>query len=188
MRADLMPIFNLHQLRNFLFIIATTLFLSACQIESKPTSELDQIKQRGVLRVGTLNNQLSYYIGPDGQTGLDYELARQFADELGVKLEVKVAFRQAELFPMLKRGDIDLIATGLNQTPRAIKQFRPGPSYYYVSQVVVYKNGALRPRNLKQLVEYQNAKTTSEDEDETSNNAAANTLQVVKQSQNVTLL
>ncbi|ELH7531253.1 membrane-bound lytic murein transglycosylase MltF [Vibrio vulnificus] len=183
-----MPIFNLHQLRNFLFIIATTLFLSACQIESKPTSELDQIKQRGVLRVGTLNNQLSYYIGPDGQTGLDYELARQFADELGVKLEVKVAFRQAELFPMLKRGDIDLIATGLNQTPRAIKQFRPGPSYYYVSQVVVYKNGALRPRNLKQLVEYQNAKTASEDEAEASNNAAANTLQVVKQSQNVTLL
>ncbi|EGQ7851500.1 membrane-bound lytic murein transglycosylase MltF [Vibrio vulnificus] len=182
-----MPILNLHQLRNALFILATSIFLAGCQIESKPTSELDQIKQRGVLRVGTLNNQLSYYIGPDGQAGLDYELARQFADELGVRLEIKTAFRQSELFPMLKRGDIDLVATGLSQTPRVIKQFRPGPSYYYVSQVVVYKNGALRPRNLNQLIEYQNAKTKSDGE-ESNELAAAQTLQVVKQSQNVTLL
>lgn len=182
-----MPVLIFRQLRNTLLILATFVLLAGCQIDSKPASELDQIKQRGVLRVGTLNNQLSYYIGPDGQTGLDYELARQFADQLGVRLEIKTAFRQSELFPMLKRGDIDLIATGLNQTPRVIKQFRPGPSYYYVSQVVVYKNGALRPRNLKQLIEYQNAKTAS-DGQEDNELAAAQTLQVVKQSQHVTLL
>ena len=59
--------------------------LAGCQIESEPKSVLDQIRERGVLRVGTLNNQLSYYIGPDGPTGLDYELAREFAKQLDVK-------------------------------------------------------------------------------------------------------
>ncbi len=146
------------RIRHYLLLSAAVLMLSACQIESKPASELDQIKQRGVLRVGTLNNQLSYYIGPDGQAGLDYELARQFADQLGVRLEIKPAYRQAELFPMLKRGDIDLIATGLSQSKNAVNQFRPGPAYYYVSQQVVYKNGDLRPRNLEQLISYQSEK------------------------------
>ncbi|HCG1735515.1 TPA: lytic transglycosylase F, partial [Vibrio cholerae] len=61
-----------------------SLLLVGCQIDSEPKSELEKIRERGVLRVGTLNNPLSYYIGPDGPTGLDYELAREFAKELGV--------------------------------------------------------------------------------------------------------
>ncbi len=132
-----------------------TIGLAGCQIDSDPKSELENIKERGVLRVGTLNNQLSYYIGPDGPTGLDYELARQFADALGVKLEMKPAFRQASLFPALQKGEIDIIAAGLSQSPERIQKFRAGPAYYYVSQQVVYKKGHWRPRNLEQLLNTQ---------------------------------
>ncbi|WP_237324179.1 membrane-bound lytic murein transglycosylase MltF [Vibrio penaeicida] len=129
--------------------------LSGCQIESNPKSELEKIKERGTLRVGTLNNQLSYYIGPDGPTGLDFELAKRFADELGVNLEMKPAYRLSELFPALDRGEIDMIAAGLSQTPDRLKHFRAGPAYYYVSQQVVYKKGSWRPRNVDQLVKKQ---------------------------------
>ncbi|SON50383.1 putative transglycosylase [Vibrio tapetis subsp. tapetis] len=137
------------------FWLAVATGLSGCQIESDPKSELDQIRERGTLRVGTLNNQLSYYIGPDGPTGLDYELATRFAKSLDVKLEMKPAYRLAELFPALERGEIDMIAAGLSHTPQRLKQFRAGPTYYYVSQQVVYKKGQWRPRNLNQLVERQ---------------------------------
>ena len=137
-----------------LFILGATL-LTGCQIESEPKSELDLIKERGVLRVGTLNNQLSYYIGPDGPAGLDYELAREFANELGVQLEMKPAYRISSLYPALKNGEIDIIAAGLSQSPERLKQFRPGPAYYYVSQQVTYKKGNWRPRNLEQLLERQ---------------------------------
>ncbi|GAL23726.1 transglycosylase Slt family [Vibrio variabilis] len=129
--------------------------VAGCQIDSDPKSELENIKERGVLRVGTLNNQLSYYIGPDGPTGLDYELARQFADALGVRLEMKPAYRQASLFPALQKGEIDIIAAGLSQSPERIQGFRAGPAYYYVSQQVVYKKGQWRPRNLEQLLNNQ---------------------------------
>lgn len=179
-----MQISQFNRLKRSVLLFASVLLLSACQIESAPKSEFQKIQERGVLRVGTLNNQLSYYIGPDGPAGLDYELARKFAEELGVKLEIKPAFRQADLFPALKKGDIDLIATGLNQTSQAVKRFRPGPAYYYVSQQVVYKKGQLRPRSLKRLIKYQ----ATQVEDTEDSSAAASTLQIVEQSQYVPTL
>lgn len=139
-----------YQLTFYAFLIVG---LTACQFETESSSELQKIKDRGVLRVGTLNNQLSYYIGLDGPTGLEYDLAAQFADELGVNLEIKPAYRLSELFPALKNGEIDIIAAGLTQAPNRIKDFRPGPAYYYVSQQVVYKKGTWRPRNLQQLID-----------------------------------
>ncbi len=159
-------------LSRILLLALSLLFLSACQIESEPKSEFDKIKERGVLRIGTLNNQLSYYIGPDSPEGLDYELARQFADQLGVKLEVRQAFTQAELFPALKNGEIDIIATGLTQTSKAVNYFRPGPIYYYVSQQVVYKKGQRRPRNLEQLIKYQQSKIEQPEKVEQDSEAA----------------
>ncbi len=142
-------------LRRGLALLLAVLFVSGCQIDSEPKSELDQIRERGVLRVGTLNNQLSYYIGPDGPSGLDYDLAREFASQLGVKLEMKPAYRLASLFPALKNGEIDIIAAGLSQSEQRLKDYRAGPAYYYVSQQVIYKKGQWRPRNIEQLVEKQ---------------------------------
>lgn len=150
-------------MRNFLItlsgklsaLLLLGLTLSGCQIESDPQSELDKVRERGVLRVGTLNNQLAYYIGPEGPTGLDYELAKRFADELGVKLEMKPAYRQSGLFPALKNSEIDIIAAGLSQTPERIHSFRAAPAYYYVSQQLVYKKGSWRPRSISNLVERQ---------------------------------
>lgn len=136
-------------------LLFSALFLTGCQIESKPKSELDQIRERGVLRVGTLNNQLSYYIGPDGPAGLDYEIAREFANELGVQLEMKPAYRISSLYPALEKGEIDIIAAGLSQSPERMSRFRPAPAYYYVSQQLVYRKGQWRPRNLEQLIERQ---------------------------------
>ncbi|MGF1739521.1 membrane-bound lytic murein transglycosylase MltF [Vibrio profundum] len=144
-----------HQLRNTVAIVAVSMILSGCQIESKPKSELDLIRERGVLRVGTLNNQLSYYIGPDGPAGVDYELAREFADELGVKLEMKPAYRVSALYPALKKGEIDIIAAGVSPPADTRHQFRAGPAYYYVSQQLVYKKGNWKPKSVKQLVAKQ---------------------------------
>ncbi|WP_428774293.1 membrane-bound lytic murein transglycosylase MltF [Vibrio sp.] len=140
------------RLYRVLAICLVSFGLAGCQIESEPKSELAQILERGVLRVGSVNNQLSYYIGPDGPAGLDYELAREFANQLGVKLEMKPAYRIASLYPALERGEIDIIAAGLSLGDERMAKFRVGPAYYYVSQQVVYKKGNWRPRNLKQLL------------------------------------
>ncbi len=149
-----MPLIS-RNLKQFLILTCASIFMMGCQIESQPKSDLDQIRERGVLRVGTLNNQLSFYIGPDGPAGLDYELAREFANELGVQLEMKPAYRISSLYPALDNGEIDIIAAGLSQSQERIQRFRAGPAYYYVSQQLVYKPGTWRPRNLEQLLNNQ---------------------------------
>ncbi len=149
-----MPLISIN-LKQFLILTCASLSMMGCQIESQPKSDLDQIRERGVLRVGTLNNQLSFYIGPDGPAGLDYELAREFANELGVQLEMKPAYRISSLYPALDNGEIDIIAAGLSQSQERIQRFRAGPAYYYVSQQLVYKPGTWRPRNLEQLLNNQ---------------------------------
>ena len=46
------------------------------------------IKNRGSLIVGTINNPIYYFIGNEGESGLEYELAKNFADYLGVRLQI----------------------------------------------------------------------------------------------------
>ena len=141
--------------RRLYLVVMVILFglgLAGCQIESDPKSELEKVRERGVLRVGTLNNQLSYYIGPNGPTGLDYDLAKRFADELGVKLEMKPAYHLTGLFPALEKGEIDIIAAGLSQASNQNDKYRATPAYYYVSQQLVYKTGSWRPKNTEKLV------------------------------------
>ncbi|ENV3694131.1 lytic transglycosylase F, partial [Vibrio parahaemolyticus] len=55
-----MQIRHFNRLKRSVLFFASVLLLSACQIESQPKSEFEKIQERGVLRVGTLNNQLSY--------------------------------------------------------------------------------------------------------------------------------
>jgi membrane-bound lytic murein transglycosylase F len=51
--------------------------------------QLDQIKSRGELRVSTLNSPLTFMDSPEGPISVfDYELAKRFADYLGVTLVV----------------------------------------------------------------------------------------------------
>lgn len=136
-----------------IFIAFILLGLTACQPKNKSQTDLEQIQERGVLRVGTLNNQLSYFIGQNGPTGLEYELAKQFADELGVKLEIKPAYHLSGLLPALDNNEVDIVAAGLSHTPERLKKYNPSPAYYYVSQQVIYKKGTWRPRNLQQLID-----------------------------------
>lgn len=135
------------------FILFIILGITACKPDTKQLTDLEKIQERGVLRVGTLNNQLSYYIGQEGPTGLEYELAKQFANQLGVKLEIKPAYHLTGLLPALENQEVDLVAAGISHTPDRLKKFNAGPAYYYVSQQVIYKKGTWRPRNLQQLID-----------------------------------
>ncbi|MCM0147632.1 membrane-bound lytic murein transglycosylase MltF [Photobacterium galatheae] len=150
-------------MRHLIAILLTSLVLSGCQWENDTRTELERIRDSGVLRVGTLNNQISYYIGPDGPTGLDYDLAQRFADKLGVKLEMQPVFSLSGLFPALTRNDVDLLAAGLTMTPERIRSFRAAPAYYYASQILVYKKGKWRPRDVDDLAQNKGQLTVVRD-------------------------
>ena len=110
-----------------------------------------QIQQSKTLRVGLINHPLSYFVGVEGNTGVEFELAKSFADYLKVKLDLKVYPSSEKLFQGLKNNEIDIAAAGLIYHPEPANDFQIGPSYYSASWQVVYKKGTQRPYKLDEL-------------------------------------
>ncbi|WCF12581.1 membrane-bound lytic murein transglycosylase MltF [Edwardsiella piscicida] len=114
-------------------------------------SQLQQILDRGELRVSTIVSPLTYQREGNAISGLDYELAKRFADYLGVKLRVTVRPTLPGLFDDLDGQDADMVAAGLLYNSARLHRYRTGPTYYSVSQQLVYRQGKVRPRNLGDL-------------------------------------
>jgi len=110
-----------------------------------PRSELEVIAARGSLVMLTVNGASTYYIGALGETGFEYDLARQFASYVGLPLEVVTLPDIADLVSALERRQGDFIAANLSRTPYRQDRLRFGPSYDSVAPVVVYRRGSRRP-------------------------------------------
>ncbi|ATZ12276.1 membrane-bound lytic murein transglycosylase MltF [Erwinia amylovora] len=141
---------------NYLLIGLITVLLALALWPSIPwyggsEDRIAQIKSRGVLRISTINSPLTYYTVNQSPAGMDYELAKRFADYLGVRLAVTVRPNLADLFDDLADDKADLLAAGLIYNGERLKRFRAGPAYYSVSQQLVYRIGTPRPKNLGDL-------------------------------------
>lgn len=97
------------------FLLFTALCGGGCRSSHKGADtdsiqDLQAIKSKGELVVLTLYGPTSYFNYRDEMMGFQYELSRQFAKFLGVKLTVKVAPNIQELRRMLLAGEGNLIA------------------------------------------------------------------------------
>ena len=114
--------------------------LSAC---AEPPDSLEQIRSEGVLKVVTRNGPTTFYESQGNPTGFEYHLAREFADHLGVELEMDPVVGLEELFQRLEKGQADIAAAGLSITPRRQQTLHFGPSYLTVKQLFVYNREKL---------------------------------------------
>jgi membrane-bound lytic murein transglycosylase F len=142
-----------HRLTRWLLAAAALVVLSVIPPTELDQTHLDRIKNSGRLHVLTLNGPTTYYEGPHGYIGFEYDLARRFARYLGVRLEMDAEPVFTELIPRLLRGDADLIAAGLTVTEQRKSQVRFSPPYQQIRQQVVYRRGNLRPRKVADLVD-----------------------------------
>lgn len=124
-------------------------FLGAC---NKP-SPLERVHERGYLTIATRNTPTSYYIGPHGKTGFEYDLAKKFADRLGVELMAIPVDSFDAVLPMVAEGKADFAAAGVTITPARRERVRFGPIYQQITQEVVYRGGSSRPRSVEDLTD-----------------------------------
>jgi membrane-bound lytic murein transglycosylase F len=115
-------------------------------------SALEAIKERGELRVLTRQDSSCYYKAPYGPAGFEYELAKAFADHLGVKLKVAVTESFRDMVPALLRGEADIIAAGFAVTKRFTSHLAFGPPYMEVTPQVVGRRGGPSPRAVSDLI------------------------------------
>jgi membrane-bound lytic murein transglycosylase F len=103
--------------------------------------DLDAIKKRGVLRMLTRNSGATYFLWRGQLLGFEFEMAKRFADRLGVRLEVVVPPSHEELIPWLIEGRGDFIAAFLRPTEdRIVQGVRFSRHYHYTQEMLVARN------------------------------------------------
>ncbi|MBF0426060.1 MAG: membrane-bound lytic murein transglycosylase MltF [Magnetococcales bacterium] len=117
----------------------------------RPTSHLERIKSRGVLRVVTRYAPTTLYEGPERRLGFEHDLAEAFARALGVVPRFIILDSQKEILEALRNQEGDLAAAGLIRSPEMDGDFRLGPVYQEVDQQVVCRRGGRRPTTLAKL-------------------------------------
>ncbi len=108
---------------------------------------LTEIRDRGSLRVVTLNRPTSYYLGARGHEGLDFELAQDFATSLGLRLEMRAVANREGLQAALRAGEADIVAAHVAAGPDWSDAGLAARPHQRVRQVWVYRRGGTRPRS-----------------------------------------
>ncbi len=121
--------------------------LSTC---SPKVPLLQRVQTLGTLRVATFNSPTTYYVGATGPVGFEYDLTREFAESLGLKLEILIAESDREALDLVLAGRAHLGA-GLSMTPAAESVARFTPALRSTALQLVYRAGQPRPRSLYEI-------------------------------------
>jgi len=124
-------------LRPWVYALIAAL-LNTCS-ETPPL--LDQIRERGELRVVTRYSPTTYEIGPEGPQGLEFDLVKGFAEELGVTLVIDTVDAVSEVLPKLLAGEADMAAAGLSVTDSRRDFVDFGHPYATSDMHLVYRLG-----------------------------------------------
>ncbi|WP_160154450.1 transporter substrate-binding domain-containing protein [Microbulbifer sp. ALW1] len=104
---------------------------------ARSVGDLNEIKERGYLRVVTRNHPGTYYMWKGRVMGYEYELAQDFAKHLDVRLEIVVAPTHEDLLTMVVEGKADIAASLLSATERRDNQGVDFGRPYMKEKVVV---------------------------------------------------
>ncbi len=108
----------LHYHRWYLSLgVAVTLALLPHRQNPAPNHHLEEVRDRDFLTVVSRNTPTSYYEGRRGPTGFEYELARRFADHLGVSLSMETKSDIASVLQSVASGEGDVGAAALTLAP-----------------------------------------------------------------------
>lgn len=111
---------------------------------------LDRILAAGELRVITARSPHSYYEYRNQSMGFDYELAKEFAEDLGVRLRVVTRNTWKDMLEALYSGRGDVIAAGIEITSSRLRQAAFSEGYREVRHHLI-SHHSKAPANLTDL-------------------------------------
>src|SRR5258706_2487638 len=135
-------------MRVMVMVLAVAIATPGC--EPGPTG-LAQLRARGELRVATLNQPTTYYLGSQGPQGFEYRLARAFADSLGIQLIIGQADDRVRLRELLAEGRADIAAAQLTADENWKRVGLATATYQEIQELVVQRRGRPPSHNIAAL-------------------------------------
>lgn len=136
-------------MRKFYPLLLATL-ASCSQPPDKPVAPVSQSHELVVL---TRAGATTFYRNADGQyAGLEYDLVKMFAQELGVPVKFVIVPKFSEILPALAKHRAHFAAAGLSINPAWESQVNFAAPYQTVQEKVVYNTDSPKPESLRDLV------------------------------------
>ena len=140
-----------------LFLLLLSFF--SCQEKKEETiaepvfvRDLDEIIASGELVVLTLHGATDHYVHQGKNRGYQYELARRFARDLGVKFRLQVVGNKGKMEEMLLNGEGDLIAYRLPITMERKQRFSFADKKAMTNQVLIQPRSDSAVRSVVELI------------------------------------
>jgi membrane-bound lytic murein transglycosylase F len=114
---------------------------------------LERIVDQGYLSILSSNGPITYYEGPFGYTGFEYELAEAFADHLGVELVIQDESNLGKMLELIGSPGAQFAANGLSVTEERQKHLSFSDPYMQVKQQVIYRRGNTRPKTIEDILD-----------------------------------
>lgn len=127
------------------------LFLLAIIQVQPSNSLLQRIHSSGELVVTGVSGPTTFYQSTNGTRGLQYELARLFAEDLGVKLVLKDAQSSGAVLDNLKRNQTNIAITGLASNDSRLNRLRTSLPYLTVDEQLVQLGNRPVPQHFDDL-------------------------------------
>lgn len=106
---------------------------------------LEQVQSQKILRVATRYSLTTYYQNPSGEfRGLEHDLIKRFAKELGVESQIIVVSDIQQLLSLLKDQRVDF-AVGLTVNEQLKSTVHFAPAYQTVTPQIVYRHNNSPP-------------------------------------------
>jgi membrane-bound lytic murein transglycosylase F len=118
--------------------LLSILLLAVFQFHPQTTA-LQRVHESGELVVTGISGPTTFYQTTVGSRGLQFELARQFADELGVKLVLQDAGTTNAVLSGIKHNRTDIAITGLASDDARLSRLRTATPYMAVSEQLIQR-------------------------------------------------
>ncbi|MES2919591.1 MAG: membrane-bound lytic murein transglycosylase MltF [Pseudomonadota bacterium] len=115
------------------------------------TTALQQVQQSGELVVTGISGPTTFHSSSNGTRGLQYELAKRFADELGVRLVLEDGGSTQAVLEAIRQNQTDIAITGLASDDTRLTRLRTASPYMAVSEQLVQRVDRPLPTNFDAL-------------------------------------
>jgi len=138
---------DIHKHTRKALLLLLCALVSACE---KP-STFEKITKHKTLHVITRNAPAIYYEGREGPMGFEYELAKIFAKDQDLKLEVKVASTRSQILSALDNEYTNIAIASMVATQTRANRYQYSSPYMETTPIVVYRYGSTRPKGINDL-------------------------------------